>query len=152
MSRQWKMMQNLESNWLVVSKFTWEIRQTLTQALGSLKNLHFNGHFLTKVYNVWAKKVQKRYFSWHWKVMQNLKKNWPVVWNMTRGTGKSSQEHSKISKSELWWDPFIQSRRWMSLKFTEWRMKNDAVWRGFDLSFQFWHEKFDKFWTVHWKV
>ena len=28
-----------------------------TQALKNLKNLHFNRLFLTKVYNVWAKKV-----------------------------------------------------------------------------------------------
>ena len=38
-----------EKNWLVVSK--------LTQKLESLKNIHFNGLLLTKVYNVWAKKM-----------------------------------------------------------------------------------------------
>ena len=43
---------------LVVSKLTWEIWQTLTQAHKSLKNLHFNELLLTKVYNVWATKVQ----------------------------------------------------------------------------------------------
>ena len=39
-------------------------------------------------------------------------------------------EHSKLSKLRLWWDPFIQSRKCMSLKFTEelWimTMNNDA--------------------------
>ena len=44
--------------------------------------------------------------------------------------GKFSPEHSKVSKLELWWGPFIQSRKCMSLKFTEelWLMimKNDA--------------------------
>ena len=33
----------------------------LTQALTCLKHLHFNGFSLTKVYNIWAKKVQKSY-------------------------------------------------------------------------------------------
>ena len=49
----------------------------------NLKNLHFNGMRLTKVYNVWAKKVQRSYVWWHWRLMQNLKENWLVVWKMT---------------------------------------------------------------------
>ena len=83
-SWQWRMIQNLKRNSLLVSKLTWEIWQILTWALESLKNLHFNGLLLTKVYNVWAKKVQKSYLSWHWRVVQNLKKNWLAVWKMTR--------------------------------------------------------------------
>ena len=81
-SWHWRMMKNLKRNWLVVSKLTLGIWEILTRALESLKNLHFDGFLLTKVYNIWAKKVQKSYLSWHWKVMQNLKKNWRVVWKM----------------------------------------------------------------------
>ena len=33
--------------------------------------------------------------------------------------GKFSPEHSKVSKSELWWNPFAQSRKCMTLKFTD---------------------------------
>ena len=33
--------------------------------------------------------------------------------------GKFSPEHLKVSKLGLWWDPFVQSRKCMSLKFTE---------------------------------
>ena len=44
--------------------------------------------------------------------------------------GKFSSEHSKVSKLELWWNPFVQSRKCMSLKFTEelcfMIMKNDT--------------------------
>ena len=44
--------------------------------------------------------------------------------------GKFSPEHLKVSKLELWWDPFVQSRKCMSLKFTEelcvMKMKNDT--------------------------
>ena len=29
------------------------------------------------------------------------------------------QQHSKVLKLGLWWDPFIQSRKYMRLKFTE---------------------------------
>ena len=83
MSWQWRMIQKLKRNWLVVLKLTWGISQSLTQALESLKNVCFNWLFVTKVYNVWAAKVQRGYLSWHLKVMQNLKKNWLVVWKMT---------------------------------------------------------------------
>ena len=55
-SWQWRMMQKLKRNWLVSSKLTWGIWRILTRALENLKNLHFNGLLLTKVYNVWAKK------------------------------------------------------------------------------------------------
>ena len=34
------------------------------------------------------------------------------------GFGKFLPEHSKVSKLELWWDPFIKSRKCMRLKFT----------------------------------
>ena len=88
----------------------------MTHALESLKNLCFNWLLVTKVYNVWATK-ERSYLSWHWRVMHILNKNWLVVWN--RQFGKFSPEHLKVSKLELWWDPFVQSRKGMTLKFTE---------------------------------
>ena len=80
----WRVMQNLKKNWLIVSKMT-RIWWILTRALKSLANLHFDWFLLCKVFNVWPKKVQRSYLSWHWRVMQNLKKNWLVVWKMTWG-------------------------------------------------------------------
>ena len=68
----------------VMTKIWW----ILTWALKSLKNLHFHWFLLCKVFNVWPKKVQRSYLSWHWRVMQNLKKNWFVVWKMTWGIWK----------------------------------------------------------------
>ena len=43
------------------------------------------GAFWAKVSIVWAKKVQRSYLSWYWRVMQNLKKNWLLAWKMTWG-------------------------------------------------------------------
>ena len=44
--------------------------------------------------------------------------------------GRFSPEHLKVSKLGLWWDPFVQSRKGMTLKFTEElcviTMKNNA--------------------------
>ena len=47
------------------------------------KILHFYCFILSKSFKDSAKKVQRSYLSWHWKVMQSLKKNWLVVSNMT---------------------------------------------------------------------
>ena len=91
----------------------------LTRALESLKNLHFDWFLVCKVYNAWPKKVQMSYFWWNWRVMQNLKKItdlWFGKWH--EEFGEFSPEHSRVSKSGLWWDPFVQSRKCISLKFT----------------------------------
>ena len=39
-----------------------------------VQKFHFDGLFLSKVYEVWGKKIQRSYLSWHWTVMQNLNK------------------------------------------------------------------------------
>ena len=57
-------------------KFTWAVK--------SLKFCTLMGSFC-KNHKVSAKKVQKSYLSWQWRVIQNLKKNWLVVSNMTWG-------------------------------------------------------------------
>ena len=79
----WRVMQNLKRNWLVLWKLTWEIWSILTQALESLKNFHFNVLLLSKVYIVWANKVQRSYLSWHWRVIQNLERNQLAVSKLT---------------------------------------------------------------------
>ena len=83
MSWQWRMMQNLKRNWLLNSKLTWVIWYILSQAIENLENLHFNGLLLTIVYNVWAKKVQRSYVWFQWRLVQNLKENWLVLPKMT---------------------------------------------------------------------
>ena len=54
--------------------------------------------------------------------------------------GKFSPEHSKVSKLGLSWDPFVQSRKDMTLKFTEklcvMTMKNNAKFEE-ELTFHF---------------
>ena len=58
-SWRWWMRQNWKRNWLAVSKLTLEVWRILTQALKSLKNLHFNGLFLIELYNVLVKKDRR---------------------------------------------------------------------------------------------
>ena len=49
---------------------------------GKSENLHFDVLLLSIAYKVSAKKV-KNYLSWHWRVIQTLKKNWLSVWKIT---------------------------------------------------------------------
>ena len=65
-SWQWRIIQKLKRNWLVVLKLTPGTSQILTWALKSLKNLCFNWILVTKVYTVWATKVQRSYLCDLW--------------------------------------------------------------------------------------
>ena len=80
----WRVVQNFLRNKFFVSKMT-RIWWILIWALKGLKNFHFDWSLLCKVCNVWPKTVQRSYISWLWRVMQNLKKNWLVVWKTTWG-------------------------------------------------------------------
>ena len=71
--------------------------------------LHFGRFLLQKSYKVSAKKVQKTYLSWHWRVMQSLKKNWLVVSYMTWEIWWNFTERLKSPKISLWWTIFVQS-------------------------------------------
>ena len=62
--------------------------------------------------------------------MQNLKKKTDLQFGkFNEEFGKFLLEHSKVSELRLWWDTFIQRRKYMNLKFTEElcivSMKND---------------------------
>ena len=94
----------------MVSKLVWRIGWTFIKALKSLKICTFMGSFCPKR-NVSAKKFQRNYVSWYWKVTQNLKENWLMVWKMTWGiwlifmqAAESLQiSAKKVQKSYLSW-------------------------------------------------
>ena len=117
-----------------------------TQALQNLKHLHFNALLLTKVYNVWGKKGQSTCTCiwWYWKLMQSLKKNWLVLSKMTWGIWQIFTRALESLKIGILWYIFIQSRKYMTLKFTGelcvMTMKNDGKFKE-ELTFQF---KIDK--------
>ena len=114
-----RVVQNLKKNLFFVSKMT-RIWWMLIWALRSLKHFHFDWFSLCKICNVWLKKVQRGYILWHWKVMQNLKQNWLVVWKMTRNLANFYQNTWKcqnwffhgilLSKVEDAWAINLQRR------------------------------------------
>ena len=71
-----------------------------------------------------------------------MKKKWLLVSKTTLEIGKFSPENWKVSKLGLSWDPFVQSRKFVSLEFTEelcvMILKNDT--------------KFEEELTCHFKI
>ena len=72
----------------------------MTRALKNLKNLHFNGLVLTKVYNVSVKKVERSYVWLHSRLIQSLKKNWLVIPKI--GMRNLENFHQSTWKSPNW--------------------------------------------------
>ena len=117
-------------------------------------NLYFDIRFLMlKVYKILAKKVQRSYVLWPWRLMQNLKKNWSAVskttriwWNLNRAF-----ESLKICT-------FIGSccAKYLMLDLKKYRgvMFHDIeeqckISRKTDLWFGKWHEEVGKFSPEH---
>ena len=94
--------------------------QTFDRSREISPNLYFDRLLFLKVYKVSAKKVQWSYVSWHWRVMQNLKKNQLIccvkndknLVNFDPSTWKSKQ-------FALWLVPFVQSIQCLTYKSTE---------------------------------
>ena len=114
-SWQWRMIQELKRNWLVVSKLTWT-KQNLTRTLK--KYIFFNWLLVIEVYFVWATKVQRSYFHDTEELCKFWRKTDQCFDKRNEKFGKFSPELLKVSKLELWWDPFVQSRKGMTIKFT----------------------------------
>ena len=62
------------------------------------ETLHFDGLLLFKSYEVSSKKLQKSYLSWHWRVIQSLKKNWLWFRIWHEEFGEFLPNHSKVRK------------------------------------------------------
>ena len=116
-SWQWRMMQNFWEELTCCFKIDMRNLRNLTWAWGSPKNLHFNGLFSTKVYNISVKKYSGAIFhdteEWY-KIWRNTDL-WFGKWQ--EEFGNFSPEHLEVSKLGLWGDPFIQNRKCVRLKF-----------------------------------
>ena len=104
--------------------------------------LYFNRLRLLKKYKMSPKNVQRSYVSWHWRVMQNLKKNQFAVSTMTR----------------IWW---ILIRALKSLKnlHLDWLLwcKVYNIWpEKVQRSYLSWHcrvmQNSKEHWLVVWKI
>ena len=96
---------------------------------------------------VWSKKVQISYVSWDWRMMQNVGRNWLILWKMIWEIWQILTQLSKVWIFSLSWAPFDQSTQWLNCRKV---MCNNTeewykVWRGTNLSFGKCHEEFCEF-------
>ena len=125
----------------------------LIRALKSLKNLHFDWSFLV----MFDLKTYRGVYFMTLEVDAKFEEKLTCVLENNVRNLKFSPEYLKVSKLGVWWDSFFQSWKCMSLKFTgKLFCHNNEEWckigRGIDLSFQNWHESFDKFWPEYLKI
>ena len=83
LSWNWRGIQNLEGNRLFIQNWHKEFDRFWPEHSKVSNHFHFKRLLLSKVYIVWAKKVQKSYLSWNWRGIQNFERNRLSVWEMT---------------------------------------------------------------------
>ena len=85
-----------------------------------VRKFHSDGLFLSKIYEVWAKKIQRSYLLWHWSVIQNFKNADLVVSKMAWGIWRTSIIRAPKSLNIVhWWALFVQNIYCFSLKLSE---------------------------------
>ena len=111
-------MQNSKKNWFVVSKMI-KVWWILGRVLKSLKSFTLIGSFCAKYINFELKKYRGVTFheTEEWCKIWRKIDLWFGKWH--EEYSKFLPEHLKNCKIGLWWDPLIQSRKCMSLEFTE---------------------------------
>ena len=104
--------------------------QTFGRSRQVSQKVYFDRLLLLKVYRIWAKKEKRGYFWWYWRLMQSLMESWLVLFKMMWGIWQIFTRVLKSFKIGTLIDPFIQSRKCMTLKLTGklcfMTMKNDA--------------------------
>ena len=133
MSWKWKMMPNLKRNWLSVQNWHEEFDKFWSEDSKIVNNCTLMDCF-------WLKYIMFELNSFRG-VMFDKNEYWCKLWRKTdlhfqkwhEEFSKFSPERSKVSKLELWWDLFIQSRKCLRLKLNEsyvswqWRMMQNLT-------------------------
>ena len=116
------------------------------------KNLQFDGFLLSKAYKGLDGKVQKSYnVSWHWRVMQSLKKNWLWVPKTTWRIWWILMWAVASLKVWILMCYFCQKCIMFEPKKYRWVMCHNTekwwkIWGGTVLCSEKWHEEFVEFW------
>ena len=120
-------------------------------------NLYFGRLLLLKAYTISAKKVQKSYASWHWRLIQNWKKKTDLLFQRWQEFREFWTKHLQVSKSCTLIGVFYPKYIMFDLKkyggvifcnTGEWY----KMWIQTDLWFGKWHVDFGKFSPEHLKV
>ena len=131
----------------------------LSSEYSNSEKLFIDGLFLSKAYNVSARKLQRNYVSRHWRVMRNLKENWFVTWKMTRILLNFQASSRKSGNLHFDWILLFKTYKDLDEKvkkgYVSYHQRVCKVSRKNDSWFQKWHEEFGKFQCVKrqvWKI
>ena len=133
-------MQSLKKNLALGSKNDITNLVNFSMSSGQSENLLFDVLLLLIAYKVSAKNVHKGYLSWHWKVIQTLKKNSLFVWKITWIIWWILTQAVENLKMCTLMGYFCQKYVMFELK----KIRTSCVVKN-DLWFQKWHKKFDEF-------
>ena len=107
--------------------------------LESVKNFHFNGVLLSKLYSLSWKSTEKLPFM---KLKRDTKFGEESVCRLNIGIRNLTYWANYI---------FFELKKYRGVIFHE-TEEEFKIWREIDLSCQNWHKEFDKFWCEHLKV
>ena len=129
----------------------------MSGTLKNLKNLLFNGLFLTKLYNVWVQKVERSFIWWHSRLIQSLKEDWLFLPKMTWNIWQTFTRTVETLEIGTLMASFCLKLKMYELEIYRGVLCRDNEewcknWRGIDLSVQNWHKQFGKCWPEHWKI
>ena len=105
---------------------------------------------MSKVYIVWAKKVQRSYLLWNWKEYKIWRGMDLSFQNSHKKFDKFWPEYSKVLQiftllGSLWVKYiFLELKKYRGVIFHK-TEEGYKVWRGFDLLFQVWHKDLTNF-------
>ena len=123
-----------------VLKFTWGIWQILTWALKSLKNCLMDS--LCPKYIMVKRKSTEELSFMTWKIVAKFEEKLTCVLKNMRNLADFHLS-TRVTKLGLWWDPFVQSRNCMSLKFSRGVLYVMAMTSN---------AKFEEEWTCHFEI
>ena len=83
LSWHWRVMQ-IEEKLTCCLENDWNLAN-FHQNTWKCQNWDFDGILLSKIEKVWPWNLQRSYVSWQWRIMQNLKRNWLVIWKLIWG-------------------------------------------------------------------
>ena len=112
------------------------------------------GSFCWKYIKMSARKVQRSYVSWHWRLTENLKKKWFLVSNMTRIWWVLIQTFKKLKNLHFDWFllcKVFDLKKYRGVIFHDTEEWCKLCWKT-DLCFQKWHEESGKFSPEHSKL
>ena len=120
-----KRFANFEENWLVVWKKDLRNLPSFHQSTWKCQNL--DGILLSKVEKLWPQNLQRSYMSWQWRIMPNLKRNWPVIskltWGIQRILTQALENLKKLLFNWLLWPKYIFELRKVQRSYVWWHWR-----------------------------